>query len=170
MLYPNFLGSRQIGLPGFQLVRGLPHRNTSLDYSCTASVYSTPTTRILLLTSLWWYTAKRCWRFSSSPTRITSTGKNHLIQYPESRYLITLHLGRTEKSLFTELIMFELPWSDSNRHVSDVLPIELHGKPKGKKSYERMTRQVHHAWRKLSPGFEPGTYWFVISCSSNELW
>ena len=57
MLYPNFLGSRQIGLPGFQLVRGLPHRNTSLDYSCTASVYSTPTTRILLLTSLWWYTA-----------------------------------------------------------------------------------------------------------------
>ena len=37
-----------------------------MDYSCTAGVYYTLTTRILLLVSLWWYTAQRCWWFPSS--------------------------------------------------------------------------------------------------------
>lgn len=36
---------------------------TSLDYSCTASVYCTPTTRILLLDLLWWYTTRHVGSF-----------------------------------------------------------------------------------------------------------
>ena len=42
-----------------------------------------------------------------STTRITPSGKNQLIQYLEQAYLVTMHLGMTEKSLFTEVIIFE---------------------------------------------------------------
>lgn len=59
-----------------------------LDYSCTAGVYSSLTTRILLLTSLWWYTAGHCWRVPVFSTGITPGRKDRLTQYPESTLLI----------------------------------------------------------------------------------
>ena len=61
---------------------------TKLDYSCTAGVYSSLTTRILLLTSLWWYTAGYCWRVSVFSAGITPGRKYQLTQYPESTLLI----------------------------------------------------------------------------------
>lgn len=103
-----------------------------MDCSCTASVYWSPTTRSLHLTSLWWYTARHCWRFPSPPPESLPVERISLSNISNKPISLPLHLGMTEKSLFTEVIMFELPWSDSNRHISHVLPIELHGKPKGK--------------------------------------
>nr|DAR19214.1 MAG TPA: hypothetical protein [Caudoviricetes sp.] len=52
VLYPNFSGSRQISLTRFPFSPWSLTPLTSTDYSCTASVYCTPTTRILLLVSL----------------------------------------------------------------------------------------------------------------------
>ena len=44
--------------------------------------------RILLLTSLWWYTAGHCWRVPVFSTGITPGRKYRLTQYPESTLLI----------------------------------------------------------------------------------
>lgn len=52
VLYPNFSGSRQISLMRFPPSPWSLTPLTSTDYSCTASVYYTLTTRILLLVSL----------------------------------------------------------------------------------------------------------------------
>nr|DAK01091.1 MAG TPA: hypothetical protein [Caudoviricetes sp.] len=52
MLYSDFSDSRQISLMRFPSSLWSLAPLTSTDYSCTASVYCTPTTRILLLVSL----------------------------------------------------------------------------------------------------------------------
>lgn len=77
-----------------------------MDYSCTASVYYSPTTRILLLTSLWWYTARHCWRCSSSPTESLLLERISWSSIPNEPISLPSHLSKTEKSLYTELIMF----------------------------------------------------------------
>lgn len=82
------------------------HTTNQMDYSCTASVYYSPTTRILLLTSLWWYTARHCWRCSSSPTESLLLERISWSSIPNEPISLPSHLSKTEKSLYTELIMF----------------------------------------------------------------
>ena len=49
----------------FRLVRRLPpHSHHRIILHC--SVYYSPTTRILLLIALWWYTMRLCWEFLPS--------------------------------------------------------------------------------------------------------
>lgn len=98
---------------------------TSMGYSCTASVYYTPTTRVLLLTSLWWYTTRRYAQFLCVPWHSHATDGWCYYQYPDSNNpIIPESLSTTEKSVFTELIMFlttltgfePVPW-ESKSHV-----------------------------------------------------
>lgn len=144
-----------------------------MDCSCTASVYWSPTTRSLLLTSLWWYTARHCWRFPSSPMESLPVERISLSNISNKPISSPLHLGMTEKSLFTELIMFE------NSHIRirtlifhlgrgrmNAFPIKLYGfqlhcskESKLWKSFFSETR------RELPFGFEPKTCWFVINRS-----
>ena len=49
----------------FHLVRSLSHHSHQWIIPAPQA-YCTLTTRILLLVSLWWYTAQRCWWFPSS--------------------------------------------------------------------------------------------------------
>lgn len=98
---------------------------TSMGYSCTASVYYTPTTRVLLLTSLWWYTTRHYAQFLCVPWHSHATDGWCYYQYPDSNNpIIPESLSTTEKSFFTELIMFlttltgfePVPW-ESKSHV-----------------------------------------------------
>lgn len=66
VLYPDFSGSRQIGLLRFPSSPWSLAPLTSTDYSSTGSVYCSPTTRPVCLNALWWYAMRLSWGFSSS--------------------------------------------------------------------------------------------------------
>ena len=173
MLYSNFLDSRQISLLRISIaVGGLSHHELNglflhrrrlliTDHKDSAFDFSMMIhCKALLMVSI-------------STTRITPSGKNQLIQYLEQAYLFTMHLGMTEKSLFTEVIMFEnihirirTLIFRSGRVRTNAFPIKLYGfqlhcseESKLWKSFFSETR------RELPFGFEPKTCWFVINCS-----
>lgn len=78
-----------------------------MDYFCTADVYYSPTTRILHLTSLWWYTARHCWWFPSPPPESLPVERISLSNISNKHISLPLHLSKNEKSICTELIMFQ---------------------------------------------------------------
>ena len=92
------------------IVSGLSHRIHPSGYSCTASVYYSPATRILLLAYLSWYTAQHCWRLSVSSSKITFWLKplHDPVSRTKKKDSLLVHLGCAEKHIFTEVIMFKM--------------------------------------------------------------